>query len=86
MELLEVNPAKNAAPDEVLAVDEAINRLAADDPLAAQLVKLRYFAGLSVEEASQHLGISPATGYRYWIYARAWIRSEVLDHPDQQES
>jgi RNA polymerase sigma factor (TIGR02999 family) len=86
VELLDVNPAKSAAPDEVLAIDEALNRLAADDPLAAQLVKLRYFAGLSVEEASQHLGISPATGYRHWTYARAWIRSEVLDHPDQQDS
>jgi len=86
VELLDVHPATTDAPDEVLAIDEAIDRLAAEDPLAAQLVKLRYFAGLSVEEASQHSGISSATGYRHWTYARAWIRSEVLGQPDRQES
>ena len=86
VELLDVHSATNTAPDEVLAIDEALDRLAAEDPLAAQLVKLRYFAGLSVEEASRNLGISPATGYRHWTYARAWIRSEVLGQPDQQEA
>jgi DNA-directed RNA polymerase specialized sigma24 family protein len=47
--------------------------------LAADLVKLRYFAGLNIEEAAKLLSISRATAYRHWTYARAWIRCEVLD-------
>jgi len=64
--------------DEVMAIDEALAKLAAEDEQAAGLVKLRYFAGLSIEEAAQALGISRATAYRHWTYARAWIRCEVL--------
>jgi RNA polymerase sigma factor (TIGR02999 family) len=64
--------------DEVLAIDEALARLAGEDQQAAELVKLRYFAGLSIEEAAQALGMSRATAYRHWTYARAWIRCEVL--------
>jgi RNA polymerase sigma factor (TIGR02999 family) len=65
-------------PDEVLAIDEALGRLALEDPSGAELVKLRYFAGLSVEEAAAALGLSRATAYRHWSYVRAWIRHEVL--------
>jgi RNA polymerase sigma factor (sigma-70 family) len=61
-----------------VAIDEALERLAAEDQQAADLVKLRYFAGLNIEEAAQALGISRATAYRHWTYARAWIRCEVL--------
>jgi len=61
-----------------MAIDEALAKLAAEDQPAAELVKLRYFAGLSIEEAAQALGISRATAYRHWTYARAWIRCEVL--------
>jgi RNA polymerase sigma factor (TIGR02999 family) len=64
--------------DEVMAIDEALAKLAAEDSQAAELVKLRYFAGLSIDEAAEALGISRATAYRHWTYARAWIRCEVL--------
>jgi len=76
--LLEVDGAVHTRPDELLAVDEALAKLAADDPQAAELVKLRYFAGLSVEESANLLKVSRATAYRHWTYARAWIRCEIL--------
>lgn len=59
--------------DDLLALDEALTRLAAEEPVKAELVKLRYFAGLSLEEAAACLGISPATAKRYWAVARAWL-------------
>ena len=69
-----------AAPSvDILAVDEALSRLAAEDPVKAELVKLRYFGGLSVEDAARVLGISRATADRYWAYARVWLYSELND-------
>jgi RNA polymerase sigma factor (TIGR02999 family) len=65
-------------PDEVLAVDEALSGLAAADPQAAELVKLRYFAGLSVDEIAQALAISPRTVDRIWAYARAWLQRAIV--------
>lgn len=62
---------------ELLALDEALRRLAEMDPVKAQLVELRYFAGLSGEQAAQVMGISPTTADRYWAYARAWLQAEV---------
>jgi RNA polymerase sigma factor (TIGR02999 family) len=59
--------------DDLLALDEALSELARQEPIKSELVKLRYFAGLSVEEAAQCLGISPATAKRYWAVARAWL-------------
>jgi RNA polymerase sigma factor (TIGR02999 family) len=85
-ELLEADLAVDDPPDEVLAIDEALARLAAEDPRAAELVKLRYFAGLSIEDAAQALELSRATAYRHWVYARAWVRCEVLGEPDQAEA
>jgi RNA polymerase sigma factor (TIGR02999 family) len=70
-------PAPPAAGDELLALDEALTRLAADDPEAAAVVQLRYFAGLSVEQAAQSLGMSRATAYRHWTFARAWLRQQL---------
>lgn len=64
-------------PDQLLAVDEALSKLAQEDPTAAEVVKLRYFAAMSVEEAAEALGIHRATAHRHWAYARAWIRAEV---------
>jgi RNA polymerase sigma factor (TIGR02999 family) len=58
---------------DLLALDEALTRLTAEDPAKADLVKLRYFAGLSIEEAAGALGISVATAKRRWAYARAWL-------------
>jgi RNA polymerase sigma factor (TIGR02999 family) len=65
-------------PDErLLALDTALNKLAEIDPVKARLVELRYFAGLTGEQAAGVLGISPTTADRYWAYARAWLRREI---------
>jgi RNA polymerase sigma factor (TIGR02999 family) len=66
-----------ASDDELLAVDEALARLHKVDPPKAELVKLRYFGGLTVPEAAQALGISIRTANRYWAYARAWLHEEL---------
>ncbi len=63
--------------EDLLALDEALNKLAATNRQAADLVQLRYFAGLSLPEAAQTLKISPRTAGRLWAYARAWLRREV---------
>ncbi len=63
--------------DQILAVDEALERFAQEEPEKAQLVKLRFFAGLSIEEAAEALGISRATASRHWTYARAWLRDAI---------
>jgi RNA polymerase sigma factor (TIGR02999 family) len=65
------------APLDLLALDEALSLLAEEDPLKAQLVNLRFFAGLSVTEAGRCLGISRATADRYWAYARAWLYERI---------
>lgn len=66
--------------EELLALDEALGRLATIDPPKARLVELRYFAGLTGEQAAEVLGISPTTADRYWSYARAWLQAEVRGH------
>lgn len=63
--------------ERLLALDEALTRLAAADPQAAELVQLHTFGGLSVEEAGQHLGLSRTAAYRQWAFARAWLRCEL---------
>jgi RNA polymerase sigma factor (TIGR02999 family) len=63
--------------EDLLALDEALDRLAAEDPLKADLVKLRYFAGLTLPEAAAALGLSERTAGRHWAYARAWLRRAV---------
>ena len=63
--------------EELLQIDEALDKLGSEDPLATELVKLRYFAGLSVDEAAKIMGISRATAYRHWAYARAWLGCEI---------
>lgn len=72
----------NRRRDDILALDEAIARLAIEDPEKAQLVKLRYFAGCTVEEAADILGISPAMAKRHWVYARAWLYAALDDSDD----
>ena len=69
-----------AAPEpdeELLALDEALRKLAEHDPQKAKVVELRYFAGLTGEQAAEALGISPTTADRHWAYARAWLQNEV---------
>jgi RNA polymerase sigma factor (sigma-70 family) len=63
--------------DDLLAVDEALTELATQDPLAANLVKLRYFAGLTMDEAAQGLGISSRNAYYTWAYARSWLHKAI---------
>lgn len=70
-----------AAPEvdeELLALDEALDKLTVQDPAKARLVELRYFAGLTGEQAAAVLGISPTTADRHWAYARAWLQAEVM--------
>jgi RNA polymerase sigma factor (TIGR02999 family) len=79
VDLGDVDVPEDAPSEDILAVDEALSRLAAEDPVKAELVKLRYFGGLSVEDAARALGISRATADRYWAYARVWLYSELND-------
>jgi RNA polymerase sigma factor (TIGR02999 family) len=75
---LEESQIIGGAPDEqLLAVNEALERLTAHDPPKAELVTLRFFVGLSLEEAAEILGISRPTANRYWAYARAWLFREM---------
>jgi RNA polymerase sigma factor (TIGR02999 family) len=76
----ELHPDIAAAPEpdaDLLALDAALAKLAERDPVKARLVELRYFAGLTGEEAAEILGISARTADRYWVYARAWLRREM---------
>jgi RNA polymerase sigma factor (TIGR02999 family) len=66
-----------AADDRLLLLDDALGRLARDQPGATELVRLKLFAGLSVEEAAAVLGVSRAEAYREWAYARAWLSAEL---------
>jgi RNA polymerase sigma factor (TIGR02999 family) len=77
-------PAVERSPEDLVVLDDALSRLTLEDPAAADLVKLRFYAGLSVEEAADSLVISRAQGYRHWNYARAWLRCALDD--DSAES
>jgi RNA polymerase sigma factor (TIGR02999 family) len=65
------------AAEDLLALDEALRQFEAEDPLKARLVKLRYFAGLSLQQAADALGISAATAKRQWTYARSWLYGKI---------
>lgn len=80
--LSDVASAAEAPTEELLALDTALDRFAAVDPIKAELVKLRYFAGLNEEEAAAALGISRATASRYWNYARAWLINALSEQTD----
>jgi RNA polymerase sigma factor (TIGR02999 family) len=69
-------------PDRLLALDEALVRLGHHDPVAGRLVQLKYFAGLSVETAADALGLSRATAYRHWTFARAWLVCQLAGGAD----
>jgi len=70
--------------DDLLLLDDALARLSGEDPTAVEIVKLRLFAGLSVEEAADALGLARATAYRHWTFARAWLRCEFGDETIQE--
>jgi RNA polymerase sigma factor (TIGR02999 family) len=77
-ELIDADLAVDTSGDDLFAVDEALTRLAAVDARAARLVELRFFLGMTLEEAAAHLGLQERTAYRDWAYARAWLR-QALD-------
>src|SRR5262245_50525401 len=86
----EVDAGQVPAPEiceDLVALDEALTKLASADPQAAQLVQLRYFAGLSIPEAAKTLGVSPRTADRLWAFARVWLLREIAgDAPGAQTS
>jgi RNA polymerase sigma factor (TIGR02999 family) len=77
IDLSQAEPLDQADPDALLDLDELLTLLAAEDPEAAEVAKLRIFAGLSVEEAAQALSTSRASAYRQWTYARAWLHARL---------
>jgi RNA polymerase sigma factor (TIGR02999 family) len=77
VDLAEGHLQDRADPDQLLAVDEALSKLAGEDPQTAELVKLRFYAGLSIEQAAETLGMSRAGAYRLWSYAKAWLRCQI---------
>lgn len=77
VDLDDVDPAVAEPAEDIVALDEALERLAVEDPTKATLVKLRYFAGLTTKQAANMLGISQATAERYWSYARVWLFYEL---------
>jgi RNA polymerase sigma factor (TIGR02999 family) len=70
--------------EDLLALDEALTRLTAHDPIKAEVVKLRFFAGLTMPEVAQSLGLSLATAERHWTYARTWLYAELADEGPEQ--
>jgi RNA polymerase sigma factor (TIGR02999 family) len=76
-ELLDRALAIDSTSEELFAVDEALSRLAAREPESARLVELHCFAGLTLEQTAECLGISTRTAYRHWAYARSWLRREL---------
>ncbi len=81
VDLNEALSLRDASNDDLLALDEALEKLAHEEPGKADLVKLHYFAGLSLEETGQILGISYRTAKRHWAYARAWLYAAICDAP-----
>jgi len=77
MELNESALVLSVPPDELLAVHEALDKLAAEDPAAAELVKLRYFVGMTMEETASALGMPKRTAEDLWTYARVWLHREI---------
>ena len=73
----ELEIASPAPDDQLLALNDALDRFAALEPQQVELVKLRYFVGLKIEEAAEVLGISESTAKRWWAYARAWLFNEI---------
>ena len=77
VELVDVPVATAPDDDQLLAVNEALEKFAVRDKPKAELVKLRYFVGMTIEEAAEVLGISAPTAKRHWAYARAWLAEEI---------
>lgn len=85
LDLDAVEIAADTPSEDLLALDEALTKLAAEDPVKAEVVKLRYFAGLSEEEAARALGISRTTAHRHWHYAKVWLFRELRGPGGRQD-
>jgi len=83
VDLNSVDLAASAAPDDLLELDDTLDKLGRQDPQAAQLVKLRFYAGLSIEQAGEALGLSRTTAFERWAFARAWLYAELKEHAPQ---
>ena len=79
VDLQEIEIAVDVKDDDLLEVDAALERFARQDKQKAKLVKLRYFTGLTIEEAAEILDVSTPTAKRWWAYARAWLHKEIED-------
>jgi RNA polymerase sigma factor (TIGR02999 family) len=77
VELPDLADSSRHVDERIVEVDTALSRLAQEDPLAAQVVNLHYFAGLPLEDVGKVLGLSRATAYRQWTYARSWLKSDI---------
>ncbi len=77
IDIIHVEPAAPRLSEDVVALNDALEKLEQKDRVKAELVKLRYFAGLTMEQAAEALSISPATAHRYWNYARVWLHQEI---------
>jgi RNA polymerase sigma factor (TIGR02999 family) len=89
LQRVELDPAKlttGSPAEDLLVIDDALERLARDDAQAAQLVKLRYFTGLSIEKAAEMAGLARSTAYEHWVYARAWLHRHLKDADDASKS
>jgi RNA polymerase sigma factor (TIGR02999 family) len=82
LDLEQLDVADEGASEGLLALDGALDRLAGEEPAAAEVVKLRYFAGLTIEQTASALGLSVRTANRHWAYARAWLFQQ-LNQPDE---
>jgi len=82
IDVAEIDLAGPTAPDELLEVSDALDRFAEQDKPKAELVKLRYFAGLTIEEAAEAMGVSVATAKRWWTFSRAWLYRELAKAKD----
>jgi RNA polymerase sigma factor (TIGR02999 family) len=85
IDLADADPGYLANDDEILAVNDALEQLAREDPQAARLVQLRYFGGLSVDEAAELLSIARSTAYEHWAYARASLRLKLGTDPNVRQ-
>ena len=78
VDIQELDLASPDADDQLLAINDALDKLAEQDPIEAELVKLRYFVGLTTDEAASLLNISPRTARNYWAHARTWLYQEIV--------
>src|SRR5262245_20886497 len=85
IDLGEIEAVSASSPERLLLLDDALCRLAEEDPGAAEVAKLRLFAGLPVEDVANVLGVSRATAFRNWTYARAWLHAQLRERDESQE-